>query len=198
VDDARLAVDLDGLDDVDDADVGQLAGELRALVAPPRLQSLALAPLQQHPHARGDLFDVDGLAEVVLHAQLQPTDLFFDRLVAGEEDERDLRPLGSLLDPAAEVEPVHLVHVRVRDDEIGRALLHRGQRLDPVVRGGDDEARFLEADVEDAQALGIAVDEEEALLTDSGLHGRPQGRWWKVWILYCCPAVCRNDPSRAA
>ena len=96
-----------------------------------------------------------------------------------DHGERDLRPLGVLLHPAAELEPVHLRHVRVGDDQIGNVLLQGRQRLGAVVGRGDVEAGFLEAHVEHPQALRVAVDQKEILLAQPGLHVSPP---WTVTV----------------
>jgi hypothetical protein len=74
--------------------------------------------------------------------------------------------------------------VGVRDDEIGRRL-ERRQRLEAVGRGDDLKACLLEADIEDPEALRVAVDQQETVFRDAGLHdaaglailstGRPGG-----------------------
>src|SRR5690606_32803178 len=67
---ARLAADLHRLEEIDQPHVGERAREARLgdRVAP--RQPLALLALQGEVDARDDLFDVDGLDEVVLDAQL--------------------------------------------------------------------------------------------------------------------------------
>ena len=57
----------------------------------------ALLLLQEDLDAGDDLFDVDRLGEVVLDAELEAADLVLDVGLRGQEDERDLRPVGVLL-----------------------------------------------------------------------------------------------------
>ena len=128
------------------------------------LERLALLLLQQDLDARDDLFDVDRLGEVVLDAQLEPADLVLDVGLRRQEDERDRRPVGVLLEPLDELEAVHLRHLGVGDDEVGRRGLDLAERVEPVDRGRDVEAGLLQADFENAKALGVTVDEKEALL----------------------------------
>ncbi len=158
VDHAGLAADLDGLDEVDHAHVGDVAGKARAAVAL-SLDPLALGALEQQADPRRDLFDVDRLGQVVGDAELEPADLVFDRGLPGQEDERDLGPLRAQLERLAEREAVHVVHLGVRDDEVRLGSLYLVQGVTAVGRRRDVVACLLERDLEDAQATDIAVDE---------------------------------------
>src|SRR5690606_26547258 len=77
LDDARLAADLDGLDDVDHGHVGDAAGEAGAVLL--EIEELTLPLLQQDVDPRDDFFDVDRLRQVVVDAELEPLDLALDR-----------------------------------------------------------------------------------------------------------------------
>src|SRR5262249_30679731 len=82
VDDARFPTDLDGLNEIDHRHVGELPGELGLRLALLR-QRRALLLLKQDLHARDDLLDVDRRVQVLLDAELEPTDLVLDGLGAG-------------------------------------------------------------------------------------------------------------------
>jgi hypothetical protein len=99
--------DLEGLHQVHHSEVAQAPAEASPRLAP--LEALLLRLLENHPRPGDDLFDVDGLGQVVLAAHLQPADLELHGFLAGEEDERNVtKPLVRLEAPA-ELEPVQLV-----------------------------------------------------------------------------------------
>jgi hypothetical protein len=85
--------------------------------------------LQEDLDAREDLFDVDRLGEVVLHAELEAANLVLDVGLRGQEDERDRRPVGVLLEPLDQLEAVHLRHLRVGDDQVRRGRLDLAERV---------------------------------------------------------------------
>ncbi|PRQ05660.1 hypothetical protein ENSA5_02040 [Enhygromyxa salina] len=159
VDRAALARDLDGLKQVDDRHVGEVTRELgpRRVLA---LELLSLLALHQHAQAGGHLFNVDGLDEVVLDAELEPPDLVFDRLRGGQKDEGDAGPLGVLLDLGAEREPVFAGQAGVRDDQVGLAVLEHEQRLVDVLGGGHREPGLAQADLKHPATAGVAIDKE--------------------------------------
>ena len=114
--------------------------------------------LQERADAREDLLDEDRLRQEVVGAELDRA-----HLVVGagtrEKDEGDLslRRLG----PPAELEPVEPGQVEVGDDEIRRWVPLDQRRGDETVgRVGDLEACASQADVDDAQGLRVAVDDE--------------------------------------
>jgi uncharacterized protein (TIGR02266 family) len=122
--------------------------------------------------ARDDLFDVDGLGEVVLGARLQALDLRLDGLLAGEEDEVNVTKPLVALDDLAQLEPVHLGHAGLREHEVRRADLDLLERVLSVDRRRHLEAGLLEADLHDAKALRVTIDQEQVLLR----HGEDLSR----------------------
>ncbi len=156
---ATLARNLDGLKQVDDRHVGELARELgpRRVLA---LELLSLLALHEHAQASRHLFDVDGFDEVVLDAEFQAADLVLDGLGRGQEYEGDPCPVGVVLDLGAKLEAVATGQARIRDDQIGFAVFENEQRLIDVFGGRDGEARLAQADLEHAATSSVAVDEE--------------------------------------
>src|SRR5262249_30600157 len=154
---------------------------------------------------------------VLLDAKLEPTDLVLDGLGAGEEDERDLVPFRPLLQALTQAEPVELRHPGVGDDEIRVRGVDLLQRVDAVHRGRDVEAGLLQGDLEDAKALHIAVNEEQALLRH-GLYPRAdvticrrkplsfRATWRRPWTRPSAPrrglsastSTTRSPPDSAA
>ena len=74
-----------------------------------------------------------------------------------------LKPLVAL-ERLAQLEPVHLRHLGVGEHQVRRADLDLLERVLAVDGRGDGEAGLLQADLHHAQALRVAVDEEEVLL----------------------------------
>ena len=144
VDDAALARDLEGLQQVDDGHV--LASSPRSACGPDVVRAvgrdvLLRAARQEQVHARDELAHEDGLGEVVLDAELEAPDLVLDRLLAGQEDDGDGRPLGPLLQLAHEGVAVELGQARVAEDQVGRERLDLGERVEAVGGRGDAVAR---------------------------------------------------------
>ena len=163
VNDARLPVELDGLYEIDHADVGEIPGEARAAF-PAGLHAFAFCALQSRAHANADLLDVDGLGQVVVDAEFETTDFVLDGFAARDKEKGDLRPLGTCLDLAAQLEAVHLVEIRVGDDQIRLTGFEQSKRLATAGGGRDVESGFLEADIENAKTLRISVDKQKPVL----------------------------------
>ena len=157
LDDARLARELDGLHEIDHRHVAERA--LKACARVSALDPLALRALQNQPDARADLFDVDGLREVVLDAELEAAHLVLDGGVRREEEERNLSPVGMLLEAAAKLEAVEAGQLDVGDDHLGRLRGDARERIGTAGGRLDDVAVLLEVDLEQPQALGVPVDE---------------------------------------
>jgi hypothetical protein len=162
-DGARLAADLERLDQIHHAHVRQAAGEA-ALGRLPLFDPLLLRLLEDHLHAGDDLFDVDGLRQVVVATELQAAHLELDRLLVGEEDEGDVLEALVRLERLAQLEAVHLRHLRVGQHEIRRADLHLLDRVLAVNGRRHGEAGLLEADLHHAKALRVTIDQEQVLL----------------------------------
>ena len=167
LDDARLAADLDRLDDVDDRHVADAAREARTTVAA-LLEPSALALLQEDVDAGDDLLDVDRLGQVVVDAQLEAADLVLDRVLGGQEDERDLTPVGVDPHPAPQLEAVAVGERRLRDDEVRRVELELVERVVDRHGGRDREPCFAQRHFEDPQAASVPINEEQALLRHEG------------------------------
>src|SRR5262249_46288725 len=96
--------------------------------------------------------------------------LVFDRSVARQKNDGHLRGLRALFHLAHESIPVELRETGVGDDEIRRLMLERFERSLPVVRARHAVAGFAQADLENAQAPQIGVDEEELFLRQEGFR----------------------------
>jgi len=77
VNDARFPIEVDGLHQVHNPDVRQVARELGSPF-PPRLKSLALGTLECGANADANLLYIDGLRQVILDPQLESPDLVFN------------------------------------------------------------------------------------------------------------------------
>ena len=161
---ARLLADVDRLQQVDEAHVGERAGEARLARAAPLLEPGALLALQNEVHARDDLFDVDRLGQVVLDAELEAADLALHRQVARQEDERDVGPFRACADLFDEREPVDARQARVGEDQVGPRDIEHLERGLGVGAGRDVVAGLAQADFEHPQASRVGVDEQEVLL----------------------------------
>src|SRR5262249_11293004 len=90
-------------------------------------------------------------------------DLVLDRLLAGQEDDGDGRPLRPLLELADQAVPVELGEPRVAQDQVGRGELDLGERVGAVFGRGDAVSGLLEADLKHPDAARVRVDQEELL-----------------------------------
>jgi hypothetical protein len=161
---AALAADVDGLEQVHQAHVRERAAEAGLGLHALALEAHALTALQLEVHARDDLFDVDGLGQVVLHAELEALDLALHRAVAREEHEGDLAGVLALAQPLHQLEPVHVRQAGVADDHIGATQPDHLDGRERVGARGHAVAGLAQADLQHAQAALVGVDEEEVLL----------------------------------
>ncbi len=169
VEDAALPRHLERLQEVDDRHVGGRPREPRAAgEAAGRRDGLLGSPCQQEVDAREQLADEDRLGEVVLDAELETADFVLDRALAREEDDRDARPLGALLEAPHEGVAVELRQPGVGQDEVRCGQLQLGQGVEAVGRRGDGIPRLFEADLQDPHAPRIRVDQQELELRHGG------------------------------
>jgi len=71
--------------------------------------------------------------------------------------------LGTLPDPFAELQPVHLGHRHVRDDDVHRLSQDHRQRVLPVCGGQDGEPRLTQIGLDQRQNELVIVDDEDGL-----------------------------------
>ena len=113
---------------------------------------LLLPFCEDHLHAGDDLFDVDRLGQVVVAAELEPLHLELDRLLVGQEDERDVPEALVALELLAQLEAVHLRHLGVREHEIRRPdFSHFSSASFPLMAVVTEKPAFFEADLHDAR-----------------------------------------------
>src|SRR5262249_11411651 len=91
----------------------------------------------------------------------------------GQENDRDLGPVGILADAAADFEAIHFGHQQVEQDEAGASDGHSFEGLGAAGGGNDFEAEFDEGGADDADVDFLVVHDEK---TGSGARG---GGWFK-------------------
>jgi hypothetical protein len=177
VQNAALSGDLERLQKVDDGHVLNRALELGSTRLRLAGRDPFLRPLREKQiHARDQLAHENWLREVVLHAELEPADLVFNRLLARQKDDGDGSPFGALFQPSHERVPVHARESRVGQDEVGRRELDFAQCIGAVSGRRDAITGFFEADFEDPHAARVGVDQEELLLRQASPSDEAQWR----------------------
>ena len=125
---------------------------------------------EQDVDPRDDLLDVDRLGQVVLDAELEAADLVLDRGLGGEEDERDLGPVGVARTRRRSSKPSssvgNFVSEMMRSGDVQLELV---ERVLHRLRGRDGEPRLAQGHLQHSQAASVPVDQEQALLR----HGAP-------------------------
>src|SRR5690606_1520679 len=164
VEHAALAADVDRLEQIDHAHVGEGPAETGLGPHGLALEGFALVALELELDPREDLFDVDGLGEVIGDAELEAADLALHRGVAREEDQRDVLELFVFAELLDEGEAIEVGKDRVGQDEIGPGERDHLQRARRVLTGRHAETGLAQADLENAETALISVDEEEVLL----------------------------------
>ena len=97
----------------------------RAVLAPQRLALLGLA---QREH---DLLGLEGLLDVVVRARLDRLEREIDVAVRAHHDDGGVVALG--LERREQIEPAHLGHAHVGEDDVGPERLDQRERLLPAV-----------------------------------------------------------------
>jgi hypothetical protein len=95
---------------------------------------LAGAP-QQGANARAQLVERERLDQVVVGARVQASHAVGDGVAGGEHEDR--RAVAAAAHAPAHLEPVHVRHGHVQDDEVGGVVAERPQLLEPVRRHSD-------------------------------------------------------------
>ena len=162
---AALARDLECLEEVDHGHLvdrsGEARSERRRLL---RRDRVLCAAREDHVHAGEQLAHEDRLREVVLHAELESSDLVLHRVVRGEEDDRDRRILAPVPEAPNERVTVELGKLGVADDEIRRLRIDHVERRLAVLDASDVVASLPKADLDDPHASRVRIDEEDLLL----------------------------------
>ncbi len=162
VEDAALARDLEGLEQVHHAHVQDGSGEAGApRRGLPGGDALLGPAVQEHVDAGNEFSDEDRLGEVVLDAELEAPHLVLHGLAAGEENHGNGGPFGLLLHSLDQSEAVEPGETCVREHEVGCRELDFLQSIEPVFGRGDRVARLLQADFEDRAGVGVLIDEEK-------------------------------------
>ncbi len=119
----------------------------------------AAGAAQHRTDAGDDLFEAEGLRDVVIAADGQPRDLVRGVIAGGEEDDGSVH--ADLPEPAGDGEAVHIGQHHVEDEEVGVGLLRQAQGLGSVGGGDDVEACEAQARREEFADVGLIVDNEE-------------------------------------
>jgi hypothetical protein len=130
-----------------------------------QIEELSLLLLKQDVDPRDDLFDVDRLGEVVVDAELEAFDLVFNRRLGGEEDERNLGPVGHAAQTTTQLETVEVAgELRLGDDEVRSVRLELVECVGDGDGRRDAEARLAQRHLEHSQTASVPIDQEQALL----------------------------------
>ena len=168
---------VDCLQQVDDAHLRKRAAEPRARVATLVLKPGARLSRELDANTGDHLTNVDRLGEVVLDAELQPTDLAFDRLIARQEHERDMRPFRILPQLFDELEAIQVAERRVGENQVRLVGMQDLERLPHTGTPGHVVAGVPEAHLEHAETTGIGIDDEKVLLGHCGLLSAGLCEW---------------------
>jgi len=83
--------------------------------------------------ARFQLFRLKGFDDVIIGPRPQTFQSALQLAPGGEKDEGDARPR-QCADPPLKLEPIHLFHQDIRDDQVGRGVNHHLERLGAAFR----------------------------------------------------------------
>ncbi len=104
---------------------------------------------------------VDRLGDVVVGAQLERGHHVLGRGAGGDHDHRQGVGGVGLADAAQHVQPVHVGHHAVEQDEVERLALDQRQGGDAAVRLGDLVAKPFETAAKQLAVVGQVVDDKQ-------------------------------------
>ena len=162
---ARRAHDLE---ERADADAVEAAADL-ALLAEARFDPAARA--ERLADTRDDRAGVALLADVAGRTGAELAHALEEVLLPGEEDHGRVAQRDVATERAAEREAVEVRHQDVADDEVGRALVGKLERLLAVEGLVDDAAGRLEEVGEEPHDAGIVVGDDDAAALEADLGG---------------------------
>ena len=117
-------------------------------------------PAEHRGDARDELFEAEGLHQVVVAAQREAAHLVFGGVASGEEEHR--RAIAGLAEPLAHVEPVEVGQHHVEHDQVGFDLRDRVDRIAAVGHGVHLEAGVAQGGLEHRAEVVLVIDEQEA------------------------------------
>jgi len=118
---------------------------------------------QQPGDARQQLALVDGLGEIVVHAEPDIALAVSDHGVGGEGDDRYARIGGAAVaDAPYGFAAVHHRHMHIKENDIEGLPLKRFERLDAVARLDDGQALRLEEQLDHLAVDRVVVDQKNA------------------------------------
>ena len=123
---------------------------------------------QDGADAGDDLFEAEGLGDVVVAADGQALDLVAHVVARGEEEDGD-RDAGVAQAPG-DGEAVHVGEHDVEDDEVGARGLGFVECAAAVLGGDDVEAGKTQRGGEEVSDVGFVVDDEEFCFSSRGAH----------------------------
>ena len=145
--DSRLSADLNGLYEIHHTHVSQISRKSDLLVL--AFQRLPLLFLQENLYPGDYLLYIDGLCKVIIHTQFQTTNLVLYGLLVGKEYEWNLLQDWIGLHFLAKLESIHVLHLCIRDNQIGLRDLRLFQRIFPVNGSSNGKPGLTEADLHD-------------------------------------------------
>lgn len=119
----------------------------------------AAGPTQHGADAGDDLFEAEGLRDVVIAADGQAGDLVRGVITGGEEHDRSVH--ADLAEATRDGEAVHVRQHHVEDEEIGVGLLGQTKSFGAVGSRDDVESCEAQAGREEFADIGLIVDNEE-------------------------------------
>ncbi len=114
---------------------------------------------QQRPEPGEQLLERERLDQVVVGAGIEPVDPVVGGVACGEQQHRDVVPLGA--DAAAHLEPVDDRHHHVEHHDVGQALGEDAEGPTTVGSGGDVVALEGQAALEAVPDIGFVVDDQD-------------------------------------
>ena len=115
-------------------------------------------PAQDHTQSGDDLFQGEGLGDVVVRADSQAVDTVLHAVLGGEEQGRGI--VAGLAELVEQGEAVHAGHHDVQDEGVGAVGIRDLQRGLPVVSSLHVESLELQADLDQVGDVVLIVDDE--------------------------------------